>query len=605
MENNRNLLIAFVISMVILTGWQMLYVNPKIEAQREAARIEAEQAAETSNLDSVTQSDTNIPAPGATAGSEVPGASSSATQPVSREAAVASSPRVQIDTPRLAGSINLQGARLDDLKLKDYRVTVEPNSPNIELLIPAALPDGYFAEFGFVGSAASGTVPGPDTVWTVESGSTLTPHTPVTLTYTNEKGLTFRRTISVDTNYMFTVTDTVVNGGTEPIELRSYGRTTRMGTPSTAGLYILHEGLIGVTGEKGLQEIKYADAEEEGQIKPGKSEDGWLGITDKYWAVTLIPHSGVAFDPRFAFFGEGRPRFQADFLTDPIVVPAQGEQTVSNMVFAGAKEVHVIDEYEKTKNIRQFELLIDWGWFYFITKPMFYLIDWLYRLLGNFGLAILATTVIVKLVLFPLANKSYKSMAKMKQLQPALLEIREKYGDDRMKQQQAMMELYKKEKVNPVAGCWPVLVQIPIFFALYKVLYVTIEMRHAPFFGWIRDLAAPDPTSIFNLFGLLPYDVPAFLMIGVWPIIMGITMFLQMRMNPTPPDPTQAMIFNWMPLIFTYMLASFPAGLVIYWAWNNTLSIIQQAVIMKRHGAKVELWDNLVGMFKKKPKPAE
>jgi YidC/Oxa1 family membrane protein insertase len=268
--------------------------------------------------------------------------------------------------------------------------------------------------------------------------------------------------------------------------------------------------------------------------------------------------------------------------------------TVENMVFAGAKEVDVVDAYEAQHGIRQFEMLIDWGWFYFITKPLFYVIDWLYRLLGNFGLAILATTVLVKAVFFPLANKSYVSMANMKKVQPKMLEIREKYADDKMKQQQAMMELYKTEKINPLAGCWPILIQIPVFFALYKVLYVTIEMRHAPFFGWIRDLAAPDPTSLFNLFGLLPYDVPSFLMVGVWPIIMGITMFLQMRMNPTPPDPTQAMIFNWMPVVFTFLLATFPAGLVIYWAWNNFLSILQQGVIMKRQGAKIELWDNLV-----------
>ena len=289
----------------------------------------------------------------------------------------------------------------------------------------------------------------------------------------------------------------------------------------------------------------------------------------------------------------------------PITVAPGQSATVETLVFAGAKEVGKIKAYETDRNIRQFDLLIDWGWFYFITKPMFYLIDWLYKALGNFGLAILATTVIVKAIFFPLANKSYKSMANMKKVQPKMLEIREKYADDKMKQQQAMMELYKTEKINPLAGCWPVLIQIPVFFALYKVLYVTIEMRHAPFFGWIQDLAAPDPTSIFNLFGLLPFAVPAFLMIGVWPLIMGVTMFLQMRMNPTPPDPTQAMIFTWMPVIFTFMLASFPAGLVIYWAWNNLLSIIQQGVIMKRQGAKIELWDNLVGLFKKKPSPAE
>jgi YidC/Oxa1 family membrane protein insertase len=427
----------------------------------------------------------------------------------------------------------------------------------------------------------------------------------VTLTYTNDKGLTFKRSIAVDDNYMFTITDTVTNSGSAPVSLSNYGRVTRFDKPTHASTYVLHEGLIGVTGEEGLQEINYSKVEKDKQVVPGKSTDGWLGITDKYWGVALVPSSKQQFQPRFAYFEDGRPRYQADYLSDAMTIAPGQSATVETLVFAGAKEVATVQAYETEHKIRQFDLLIDWGWFYFITKPMFWLIDTLYKFLGNFGLAILATTVIVKAVFFPLANKSYASMANMKKVQPALLEIREKYADDKMKQQQAMMELYKKEKINPLAGCWPILIQIPVFFALYKVLYVTIEMRHAPFFGWIQDLAAPDPTSLFNLFGLLPFAVPAFLMIGVWPLIMGVTMFLQMRMNPTPPDPTQAMLFNWMPVIFTFMLATFPAGLVIYWAWNNFLSILQQGIIMKRQGAKIELWDNLAGLFKKKPSPAE
>ena len=513
--------------------------------------------------------------------------------------------RVTIDTPNLKGSINLTGARIDDVSLKHYRVTVEPNSPIIELLNPQALPSGFYSEIGFVGSDATGAVPGPDTVWTAEANASLTPATPLVLTYVNDKGLTFKRTIAVDQDYMFTVSDAVTNTGGADVTLSNYGRITRFDKPLHASTYVLHEGLIGVTGEEGLQEINYATIEDDKQVVPGKSTDGWLGITDKYWAATLVPSSKQPFQPRFSYFDDGRPRYQADYLTDPILVPAGQSTTVETLVFAGAKEVGTIQAYETDRNIRQFDLLIDWGWFYFITKPMFYLIDWLFKALGNFGLAILATTVIVKAIFFPLANKSYKSMANMKMVQPKMLEIREKYADDKMKQQQAMMELYKTEKINPLAGCWPVLIQIPVFFALYKVLYVTIEMRHAPFFGWIQDLAAPDPTSLFNLFGLLPFAVPAFLMIGVWPLIMGVTMFLQMRMNPTPPDPTQQMIFTWMPVIFTFMMAGFPAGLVIYWAWNNSLSIIQQGVIMKRQGAKIELWDNLIGMFRKKPSPAE
>lgn len=601
MENNRNFFITIALSVLILTLWQVFYMNPKIERERETARIEQERVAAEQKAAAPqsqgTTGDTPATPPGAVPGA--PGAES-------REAAVAVSSRVKIDTPSLSGSINLTGGRIDDVRLKRYHETVDDNSPMIELLTPSNLPNAYFAEVGFVGQPDAGTLPGPETVWAVEGEQTLTPTTPVTLTFTNEKGLTFRRTIAVDSDYMFTVSDTVTNAGGAPVSLHNYGRIMRFGKPTTASIYVLHEGLIGVTGEEGLREIDYSDVEEEKQIKPGKSTDGWLGITDKYWAVAMVPSGAQPFQPGYAYFDDnGRPRYRADFVTDAITVAPGQSATVETRVFAGAKEVGKIQAYENDQKIRQFDLLIDWGWFYFITKPMFYLIDWLYKALGNFGLAILATTVIVKAIFFPLANKSYKSMARMKVVQPKMLEIREKYADDKMKQQQAMMELYKTEKINPVAGCWPVLIQIPVFFALYKVLYVTIEMRHAPFFGWIQDLAAPDPTSIFNLFGLLPFAVPAFLMIGVWPLIMGITMFLQMRMNPTPPDPTQQMIFTWMPVIFTFMLASFPAGLVIYWAWNNLLSIIQQGVIMKRQGAKIELWDNLAGMFKKKPSPAE
>ena len=603
MDNNRNFLITIALSVLILTLWQVFYMNPRIEAQRETAQVEAQRTESAQNeAGTPAAQDGAIPSPdGATA----PGAPAADAVEQNREAALASAQRVKIDTPRVSGSLNLTGARIDDLRLKDYHVTVDERSPTIELLNPSGGPNGYYVEVGFVGNDATGEVPGPGTQWQAPADAVLTPSSPVTLTFTNDRGLTFRRTVSVDENYMFTFSDTVENAGGEPVSLMPYGRTTRIGKPQTQSIYILHEGLIGVTGEEGLQEIDYSQVEEEGKIVPGKSSDGWLGITDKYWAVAMVPRTGQSFQPRYSYFADGQPRYQVDFLSDPVSVAPGATAEVETLVFAGAKEVAVVDGYETSQNIRQFELLIDWGWFYFITKPMFHLMDWLYRLLGNFGLAILGTTVIVKLIFFPLANKSYKSMANMKKVQPALMEIREKYADDRMKQQQAMMELYKKEKINPVAGCWPILIQIPVFFALYKVLYVTIEMRHAPFFGWIQDLAAPDPTSIFNLFGLLPYDVPSFLMIGVWPLIMGITMFLQMRMNPTPPDPTQAMIFTWMPVVFTFMLASFPAGLVIYWAWNNLLSIIQQGVIMKRQGAKIELWDNLAGLFKKKPTPAE
>ncbi|MDR7033360.1 membrane protein insertase YidC [Mesorhizobium sp. BE184] len=601
MQNNRNFFITIALSVLILTLWQVFYMNPRIESQREATRIEAERQAANKPAESATPG-AQAPSLGAVPNT-IPG--TDGTTEAGRDQALAKTQRVRIDTPSVEGSINLTGARLDDLKLKHYRLTVDDTSPEIELLNPAELPNGYYAEIGFVGNEATGTVPGPQTVWSVEGNQTLTPATPVTLTYTNEKGLAFKRNIAVDNDYMFTISDTVQNAGAEQVTLSNYGRVTRFDKPAVASTYVLHEGLIGVTGEEGLQEYKYAKVEENKQYVPSKSTDGWLGITDKYWAVTLVPTEKQPFQPRFAFFEDGRHRYQSDFLTDQITVAAGQSATVETEVFAGAKEVGKINAYEQDRKIRRFDLLIDWGWFHFITKPMFWLIDNLYKLLGNFGLAIIATTVIVKAIFFPLANKSYKSMANMKKVQPKMLEIREKYADDKMAQQKAMMELYKTEKINPIAGCWPVLVQIPVFFALYKVLYITIEMRHAPFFGWIHDLAAPDPTSLFNLFGLMPWAVPAFLHIGIWPLIMGVTMFLQMRMNPTPPDPTQAMVFTWMPVIFTFMMAGFPAGLVIYWAWNNLLSITQQGIIMKRQGVKIELWDNLAGLFRKKPSPAE
>ncbi len=598
MDNNRNLFLTIALSVLILTVWQVLYVNPQIAAQREA-QLEAQQQAQA-----------NAPAAGASttapagASGEIPaiaGASGAATG-MDRDAIVASGVRLKIDTPTLSGSINLAGARFDDLKLKDYHVEVDKTSPIVTLLSPVPGNEAYFAEFGYTGVDGA---PGPNATWTAPADAVLSPTTPVTLTYDAPNGLTFARTIAVDTQYMFTITDAITNNGTAPVALQNWGRTTRYFKPALAPIFVLHEGMIGVTGEEGLTEYTFSEIEDETQYVPGKSTDGWLGITDKYWATALIPAQGTSFQPRYSYFADGTPRWQSDYLSDAVTVAPGQTANVSAMFFAGAKKTAIIDAYEADRGIRQFELMIDWGWFHFITKPLFYLLDWLFHLFGNFGVAILITTVVVKAIFFPLANKSYASMARMKVVQPKMQEIKERYGEDREKMQKAMMDLYRTEKINPVAGCWPVLIQIPVFFALYKVLYVTIEMRHAPFFGWIQDLSAADPTSIFNLFGLIPFDpssVPlfgTFLMLGVWPILMGVTMFVQMQMNPAPPDPTQAMIFKWMPILFTFMMATFPAGLIIYWAWNNFLSIIQQGIIMKRNGAKIELWDNLSAMFKK------
>jgi len=594
MENNRNLFITIILSVVILAAWQIFYIGPKIEAEKQA-QIETQAQQETVATEPSTTTSEGTSLPQATAENGAGAPSEAASTEAQPEAG-----RVTIETPTLTGSINLRGARFDDLKLKEYRETIDKNSDIVTLLKPSSEADGYIGEFGYLGVDGA---PASDAVWQAPEGATLTPSSPVELTYTAPNGIVFTRTVSIDDHYMFKIDDAVTNNSGGAVALQEYGRVTRYSKPEKPPIYVLHEGLVGVTGEEGLTEIKYNKIEDEGQVTQGKSTDGWLGITDKYWATALIPTGGETFQPRYSYFSQGRTRYQSDFLSDPVTVNAGETVSFDNLFFAGAKVSSQLNAYKDRYNIRLFDRMIDWGWFFFITKPMFQVIDFLYHLLGNFGLAIMATTVIVKAIFFPLANMSYASMARMKVMQPKMQELKEKFGDDREKMQKAMMELYREEKINPVAGCWPMLIQIPVFFSLYKVIYITIEMRHAPFFGWIQDLSAPDPSHVFNLFGLLPYDpasvpvIGAFIAIGVWPLIMGITMFLQMRMNPTPPDPTQAMIFNWMPLVFMFMLARFPAGLVIYWAWNNTLSIIQQGVIMKRNGAKIELWGNLRGLF--------
>ncbi|KAB1085049.1 membrane protein insertase YidC [Neorhizobium galegae] len=601
MEKNRNYFIAIALSVLIVLAWQFLYMNPRMEAQRRAE--EASRALQGESAQPVSPE-----SPGAQSGSGVlgnlPGANP-ATAALSRDQALARSQRVQIETPALIGSINLTGARFDDLKLREYRETVDEKSPIITLFSPSDTTDGYFTEVGYIPNETIGTAPGTGTQWTLASGGKLTQQTPVTLTFTNEKGVTFTRTVSVDDHYMLTVADKIDNKTAAPVTLTPYGRVIRNNKPATPAVWVIHEGFIGVMGESGsLNEHTYANIEKE-QYTNEKAKTGWLGITDKYWAATIVPPQTLPYVARFSHFTGGQASYQADYKGDDLTVQPGQSTEIKNLVFAGAKEVPLVSRYETEFGVPQFNRLIDWGWFYFITKPMFQLMDFFFRHVGNFGVAILLTTIVVKTLFFPLASKQYASMANMKRMQPKMEELKAKFGDDRMALQQATMALYKEEKINPIAGCWPVVLQIPIFFSLYKVIYVTIEMRHAPFFGWIQDLSAPDPTSLFNLFGLLPYDVPHALMIGVWPLVMGVTMFLQMRMNPTPPDPTQAMIFTWMPLVFTFMLSSFPAGLVIYWAWNNTLSVTQQAIIMKRHGAKVELFDNLKGLFRRKTAPTK
>ncbi|MEO0547418.1 MAG: membrane protein insertase YidC [Pseudomonadota bacterium] len=606
MDNQRNFLLAAVLSLAVVFAWQAFIIQPRIEREREAARIEAERLAGQSKDVGVAQSGTTAPAAGTpTPSTGQPSVSDAGVVPGSQQAQ--SSPDTEIRVPvksvALEGTINLRGGRIDDLRLMRYRETVEDDSPVIQFLKPAQNEDGFFAELGWTQDGSNADVPGPSTNWTLVQGNTLTPTTPVTLRYQSSNGLVFNRTVEMDENYMFSFTDTVSNPSASDVVLRSYGRLSRYGEPKTEGIFVLHEGLIGSVVENEVDEIDYSDIRDDKRITKPSSNTGWMGMTDKYWAAALIP--GTPFVTNYSYYSQGRPFYQSDFLSQPVTVSAGGEAVVTNRVFAGAKKMELIDGYEQSLSIPLFSNLIDWGWFYFLTKPLFGFMNWVYHLVGNFGVAILIVTVAIKAVFFPLANKSYASMANMKKVQPEMTRIREQFADDRQAQQKAMMELYKKEKINPAAGCWPVLIQIPVFFALYKVIYVTIEMRHAPFFGWIQDLSAPDPTSIFNLFGLLPFDVPLFLMIGVWPLLMGITMFVQMQMNPAPPDPTQQMIFKWMPVVFTFMLATFPAGLVIYWAWNNFLSIIQQGVIMKRQGAKIELWDNLKAMVGRAKKTAD
>lgn len=610
-NNNKNTVLAVVLSLLVLLGWQFFYAGPKLEAERKVAEAQAQlEAAQTAKA-GVTPSVGGDGAPQASSTANIPGAASGAEFVAeSREKAIASSQRVAFENDHIKGTINLNAARLDDLQLKDHKETIEKGSPLVAMLLPSSLENGYFAEFGFAAGANSGDVPGPTTQWSLVSGKTLTNTAPVVLEWKNNKGLTFTRTIKLDENSLFTYEDKIENTGSENVNLTPYGRVTRYGDPQVENFFVLHEGLLGYFGDDGLQEVDYSELRDDkmvnGESEAGYSE-GWIGLTDKYWGTAVIP--GTNYKPRFIYSDKGRERFQADYLGDALSLTAGASTTITQRLFAGPKKETVIDGYLNANKIVGFDKMIDWGWFYFITKPLAKLMNWLYGVLGNFGLAILATTIIIKALLFYFANLSYASMAKMKKVQPQMAKIKEQFGDDRAKQQQEMMSLYKKEKINPAAGCWPMLIQIPVFFALYKVIFVNIEMRHAPFFGWIQDLSSPDPTSLFNLFGLLPFDVPSYLLIGVWPLIMGVTMFLQMQMNPTPTEPTQAMVMKWMPVVFTFMLATFPVGLVIYWAWNNTLSIIQQGTIMKRHGVKVELFDNLKdmfgGLFGKKSDPDE
>ena len=599
MVDNKNFILTIALTGAIIIIWQVFLVPPQDPSLQDS----------TTSVQESQQVDSDVPLPSAdpleSGGTATPGIGDSELIPgtISRETALSSTERVSITTPKLIGSINLTGARIDDLELRDYNTTIDPNSPIIKFFSPQDTAESFYSQHGW--SARAGidiAIPNSKTQWTQVGSNSLAPGSPIELVWDNENGVIFERRIAIDENYMITVTQSVNNNTNEHIELFPYGLVSRTGEPDVTGFFILHEGFIGFFGDEGLSEVDYDDVAEsdDRRIRGASTSQGWVGITDKYWTATLIPISGAQFQPEFKYI-EKTDTYQANFISREAVLIAPGStSSYESLLYAGAKVNSLLQDYSAQYGIDQFDLLIDWGWFYFITKPMFLMIDWFYNLVGNFGVAILLATVVIKIIFFPLANKSYVSMSRMKLVQPQMTSIRERHKNDKQAQQKAMMELYKKEKINPLAGCLPIVIQIPVFFALYKVLFVTIEMRHAPFIGWIKDLSAPDPTSIFNLFGLIPWDTPQLLTIGVCPLLMGLTMFVQMKMNPTPTEPAQQIVFNWMPVIFTFMLASFPAGLVIYWIWNNLLSIIQQYVIMRRQGVKIELWDNLRNMIKPK-----
>ena len=563
MQNeSKNVILAVVLSIGVLAGWSMFGPQP---AQPVASnvQVQGERPVQNQSIEDARLEETFD------------------TRALTAKQAISSSATVIIDTPKLHGSIALTGAKLNDLILKKYNETTDPDSANIRLLAPRGTAEPYFVESGWIG--VKGSVPTSKTVWTA-NGDKLTVNTPVTLTFTNSEGVVFKKVYTIDENYMVSLKHVVVNNSTSAIALADYGLVARTyvekGGPP---IYILHEGPIGVLDEK-LREIDYDDLKDDGK-EVYTSKGGWVGITDQYWLVSLAPEQDKNITATYRYINRGAGLYQADFKNEKQIITPGETKTFGINIFAGAKEVDVIDYYEEKFGIPKFDLSIDFGWFYFLTKPFFKVLHYFSSVFGNVGVAIIVFTVLIKAILFPLASKSYRSMAKMKVLAPRMEEMKKRFKDDRAGMQKAMMAMYKEEKVNPMSGCLPMLIQIPIFFSLYKVLYVTLEMRHAPFFGWITDLSAPDPLGILTGFGLFSWSVPAsiaFLNIGVWPLFMGFSMWLQQRLNPTPQDPIQAKVFGLMPIMFTFLLATFPAGLVIYWTWNNLLSISQQYYIQKK-----------------------
>jgi YidC/Oxa1 family membrane protein insertase len=584
MNENRNLLLAVLLSAAVLFGWEYFIARPQLQTQQAQQALLAHQEKKP-----------------ATADTTAPQAQAAAAHLSRAQALKLGGARIAIETPTVDGSLLLKGARFDDLRLKHYRETVDPKSPEIVLLSPESTNYPYFAMFGWTADpAAHLKLPDNATPWKETAGTVLSPGHPITLSWDNGQGLVFTRTIAVDDQYLFTVSDSVSNRTAAAVTLYPYAYVARDGVPASTHYSALHEGFVGIVGGD-LNDPSYDDVKPEKPPVSFHSSGGWVGITDKYWMAAVVPPQNQAFDGAYrASQPAGIKTYQADYRLNAMSIAPGARAAVSQRLFAGAKLYSILEDYETRAGIPRFRYAIDWGWFFFFTKPMFLLLHLFNGYTGNFGIAILLLTVVIRLLFFPLANTQFKSMSRMKKLQPQVEALKARFAEDRVRQQQEMMELYKREKVNPVSGCLPVVIQIPVFFSLYKVLIVTIEMRHAPFFGWIHDLSAPDPTSILNLFGLLPFDphlyLPSFLAfasIGIWPILMGGTQWLQMKMNPAPADPVQARMFAFMPIVFTMMLAQFPVGLVIYYTWSNLLSLAQQYFIMRRQGVEIHLFNNL------------
>ena len=555
--DSKNTIAAIALSSAVIVLWALFFVPEKSTLDQNI--VEKEKIEQSGDAPSLEQKETQIT--------------------ISRDDALKESERIQFENDNIIGSISLKGASIDDLTFKNYKVTLD-NEQRVTLLGPRNIKEGYLIDSGFVTSDKNIDVPNSDTIWSIEGNNKLTDGSPIKLSWSNEQGLKFEKIISLDDKYLFTVKQKIINESKNKYDFYSYGQIIRNEIPEIIDFLILHEGLIATLDDELIEE-DYDDIQEKKFTKIANK--GWLGISDKYWITSLIPPKDKEFKTTFDY----KNKFRANFIsTDPLALNEKSSIEEELQIIVAAKRVDVIDGYAEKLNIDKFDLVIDWGFLYFITKPLFYGIDYFFKLLGNYGLAIIAITICIRLVFFPLANFSFKSMAKMKVLQPEMVRLKELHKNDKMKLQQEMMALYKKEKVNPMSGCLPILVQIPVFFALYKVLFVTIEMRQMPFYGWIHDLSERDPTSIFNIFGLLPYDVPSFLVIGAWPVAMGVSMWVQQKLNPAPTDPMQAKIFAFFPLFLTVILAPFPSGLVIYWTVNNILTMAQQVFIMRRTTVK-------------------